>query len=172
MHKLSETKQLSHLRKRVNCLKADVWCFKRKWVNHRLLGVNYVRQTMGLTEPPSERYQLMILSHSCPCVCLQSTCPALLLLFSSVCPMWLECITIYLLFRGAKTTQLKGWSNSDFVFVTLQLWRMTYIPGRHRTWCPVTLEEVHPGTNASLVKTLSLHLLQNTQFSQIGSKWM
>ena len=87
MHRLSENKQLSHLRKRVNCLKADVWCFKRKWVNHRLLGVNYVRQTMGLTELPNERYQLMILSHSCPCVCLQSTCPALLLLFSSVCPV-------------------------------------------------------------------------------------
>lgn len=37
-------------KKRTNCSKAGVRCVKRKWVNRRLLGVNYVHQTMGLTE--------------------------------------------------------------------------------------------------------------------------
>lgn len=49
--------------------KKDPLRLKRKWVNLRLLGVNYVNQTMGLTESPNSRYQLTRLPHSCLCVC-------------------------------------------------------------------------------------------------------
>lgn len=70
-----------------------VQCFDRKWVNGRLLGVNYVRQTIALTEMLNERYQLMIHSHSCrvsvrehmPAPEQLLSCPTAV--FSSVCPM-------------------------------------------------------------------------------------
>lgn len=54
-----------------------VRCFTGKWVSRRLLGVNYVRQTMGLTE----RYQLTILPHNCLCVSAEHM--VALLLFAS-----------------------------------------------------------------------------------------
>lgn len=61
----------NNLGKRADCSEADVRCLKAKWVNHRLLGANYVSQTMGLTELPNERYEPMTLSHNRLCVCLQ-----------------------------------------------------------------------------------------------------
>lgn len=69
-----------------------VQCFKRNWVNSRLLGVNYVSQTVGLTEMLNERYQLTIHSHNCLCpsaehmLLLSNRCPALLLFLSLSIP--------------------------------------------------------------------------------------
>lgn len=52
--------------------------FKRKWVSGRLLEVNYVSQTMGLTEMLNERYQLAIHSHSCRLCVVQPRATAVL----------------------------------------------------------------------------------------------
>lgn len=94
---------------------------------------------MGLTELSNEWYQLTIRSHNCPCVCLQSTCwplsnhrPALLLLFSSVCPVWPECITNSLLFCRMqnkvvyrKKEKRNAWPNRVFAFLSpWKYWRM------------------------------------------------
>lgn len=94
---------LTLLKKRTSCSKTAVRCFKRKWVNCRLLGVHYESQTMGLTELRSVSWWYFHTADSVSVCgahagCMSSGCPALLLLFSSVCPMWLEHITILLLF--------------------------------------------------------------------------
>lgn len=52
--------------------------FKRKWVSGRLLEVNYVSQTMGLTEMLNETYQLTIHSHSCRLCVVQPRATAVL----------------------------------------------------------------------------------------------
>lgn len=139
-----------------------------KWVIHRLLGVNYVSQTMGFTELLNGRYQLTTLSHNCLCVCPAErmpvlgkplSCPRCCCFHQSAPCDSRDCHNSVPVLQDAKQDGVRKKKKRRPTLI--KLWLFFSSPCRNErclnirgtaadAWRPVILEEVDPGSDAPL----------------------